>query len=308
MSKGEASPSVPGWAGRGVALLEYLGAAPLLHVFRQTPRGAFAEGHHAHALALLLVLAGVALLYLVGILLVTAAIMISRSLYEDYHIEGHVLSLLRKMFLAWAVFWAFAIGTALLGREAYLPVVWRLARRARLLAFAAWLWLAIFAVGVSTAAFATHAATKVRDDAAPGTVYILYEDGHFFPRWLFHLGFYPIARAAEDRFGPGQAVMLRVTRESLRRGLSEATFIFLGTHGMREGILVPDGFFKVSDVEPAAVNPSLRYVYMSGCDQGAGWETAFAPAKVITFDRLTTVLEHIWWIWFDGPAIVRGLP
>ena len=289
------------------AVLEYLGAAPFTRARRERGADEFLLGHHRYALALLLLLVVVALLYLVGIALVTVAIMTSRELYEHYHLEGQTLSILRKFFLAWAVFYCFAMGTAALGREAYLPVVWRLTARPRVLQVSAWFWRGVIVLVLCTLSFAAYAGTKLRSDAAPGKAYFVYEDGGRFPRWLFALGFYPMARAAEQRFGPGNAVLLHVSKDALHRAFHEATFIFMGTHGVHDGILVPDGLFRVSDVQPGEANPSLQYIYMSGCDQGAGWEQALAPAHVVTFDRLTSVAEHVWWMWFTGPQTIRGL-
>lgn len=299
--------SAPGWRDRLAAAADYLCLAPLQLPQRELFTDRFRDAHHRFALAMFFLLLVVVALYAAGIAVVTAAIMIDRSWYEDWHIEFKVLGILRKVFLAWGVFWLFAMATALLGREAYLPVVWRLALRTRLLLATAWVWRALYAVFLCVGLFAAHADGKLRQDARPGKVYILYEDGHRFPRWLFDIGFYPIARAAEQRFGPGEAVMLRVTKDSLHRAAKEATFLFLGTHGMKQGILVPEGFFRATDIAHDEVNPGLQYVYMSGCDQATDWEEAFAPAKVVTFDRLTTVVEHILWMWFDGPDVVRGL-
>lgn len=294
---------------RLLAAAEYLGLAAFTH--RQRGAAAdndFVAGHHRHALALMLGFLGVIVLYVVGIAFVTVAIMNNRALYEEYHLESHVLSALRKVFLAWAVFWCFALVTAMLGREAYLPGLWRIVHRPRLMRGTARVWLGLFILLGVTFCFAAYATTKVRQDDAPAKVHLLYENAGRFPRWLFAIGFYPMANAAERRFGPGQVILQRVTRESLHRSLHEASFVFLGTHGMHQGILVPDGFFKVSDVTPGEVNQDLKFVYMAGCDQGAGWETAFAPAKVISYNRLTSVAEHVWWMWFDGPRAVRELP
>lgn len=299
----DTTAGAPAWLLRLRAVAAYAGLAP----FVPPSANAYVEGHRRHALVLMLCFVGVVLLYALGFALVTVAIMLSRSLYSDYHIESHVLNALRKVFLVWGVFWLFAMGTALLGREAYLPLVWRLAQRAALLRRTAWLWRGLYTLALLLALFIAYAGTKVREDATPGKVYLLYEDAKVMPRWLFTLGNFPLARAAEDRFGPGQAVMLRLTREHLLRALREGTFIFLGSHGMTQGILMPDGFFELHDVPDNGVNATLQYVYMSGCDQGSGWREAFAPAEVITYDRLTTVAEHIWWMWFDGPGVIRGL-
>ena len=54
----------------------------------------------------------------------------------------------------------------------------------------------------------------------------------------------------------------------------------------------------------------LEFVYLTGCDSGAqetAWKNAFAPARVVTYNRLTSVFEHIWWLWVRAPRVVRGL-
>jgi hypothetical protein len=51
-------------------------------------------------------------------------------------------------------------------------------------------------------------------------------------------------------------------------------------------------------------------VYNSACDSGskAGeWEQALAPAEVRTFGRLSAVIEHLLWLWSEGPRRVREM-
>ena len=87
-------------------------------------------------------------------------------------------------------------------------------------------------------------------------------------------------------------------------------FIYLGTHGTGRGLMLKEGWFTPKDLEAVAINPDLRFVYMSGCDSGQqrdGWVAAFAPAEVITYDRLSAVLEHAWWLWFRGPDKLREI-
>ena len=54
----------------------------------------------------------------------------------------------------------------------------------------------------------------------------------------------------------------------------------------------------------------LRYVYISACNGGqkaTEWEQRFAPAKVVTFDRLSAAMEHLWWLWFDAPERLKEI-
>ena len=54
----------------------------------------------------------------------------------------------------------------------------------------------------------------------------------------------------------------------------------------------------------ATFGKDLQFVYMSACDGGekaTEWEQRFAPAEVVTFNRLSAPMEHLWWLWFDAP-------
>ncbi len=56
------------------------------------------------------------------------------------------------------------------------------------------------------------------------------------------------------------------------------------------------------------VGPQLQLVYLAACDGGkkaAEWNVMFAPARVISFDRLSAVAEHIYWLWVRGPREIR---
>ncbi|MBI2432466.1 MAG: hypothetical protein HYV26_06305 [Candidatus Hydrogenedentes bacterium] len=70
-------------------------------------------------------------------------------------------------------------------------------------------------------------------------------------------------------------------------------------------------YYAPKQLAGLTVNPSLHFVYLAGCDSGTlrqEWEKAFAPAHVYTYDRLTAVAEHAWWLWTEGPEAVRELP
>ena len=118
--------------------------------------------------------------------------------------------------------------------------------------------------------------------------------------------------------------------------MKHGKLVFLACHG-REGNITTSNLwivphpFLTDDREPAnhgvfvtvrenddpeqewialSTGKSTRLVYITGCDSGAKarlWEAAFAPAEVKTFDRLSTVAEHIVWLWVDGPERVREL-
>lgn len=298
------------WRERAVAAACYGGLAPLLY-FRPARRSAFVEHHQRQALATWSLGIGVFLLFLFGVLLLSYTMTWHREFYERYHLEGHLLNASRKLFLCWCVFWLFGLGLALLGTCRELPLVWRLAGWPRLCRATAILLLGFYGFGIVAAGLALHARALVRDRGEPARAYCLYHDNGMVPSWVFALGFYRVALAADARWGGHAAVMLPLNRYTLERALAEGTFVFIGSHGVRSGLLMDHGFLKPEDVAQMPKSPELSFVYLAGCDSGAsrdGWTQVLAPASVVTFDRLTSVLEHAIWLWFTGPARIGNLP
>lgn len=140
---------------------------------------------------------------------------------------------------------------------------------------------------------------------------MLYDDMDSYPRWVFALGFYRIARAAEAQWGPGQVDVQPFTLENLISARQDAQFLFLATHGSASGLNMGEDKITPDRVAGMPEATKLRFVYITGCDSGSqqeAWEAAFAPAEVITFDRLSAIVEHIWWLWVQGPQRLQALP
>ena len=156
------------------------------------------------------------------------------------------------------------------------------------------------------------------------------------PRWVFNLGFYRISRAATERWGPGSVVVAPLDEHHLELALQHGRFIFLACHGRDGDIGTSDLLIVAPPLDAPELDgpnrglwvgrrdvdrhqepwtglrkgPSLQLVYNTACDSGVNaerWENALAPAEVKTFDRLSTVAEHIVWLWGTGPERVRGL-
>jgi hypothetical protein len=201
----------------------------------------------------------------------------------------------------------------------------------------AWVGNICLDVGIFLIVAATvHASSLTRQDDEPAQVYLLYDDMDLVPRWVFNLGFYRISLAATERWGNGSVVVAPLDEHHLRLVLEHGKFVFLACHG-RDGDIVtprftvgpprilmgdwdlPDkvGFLFVHETHDGEAKrvalptgQSLRLVYNAGCDCGSKaplWEAALAPAEVKTFDRLSTVAEHIVWLWVDGPERVRAM-
>jgi len=158
--------------------------------------------------------------------------------------------------------------------------------------------------------FAVHASLLVPANRESGAVYMVYEDNGIFPRWLFALAFYPMARAAESTYGKDSAVLIKISRATVARALAEGHVVFVGSHGTRKGLMLHNDWLLPKDIAALPKNKSLKFVYLTGCDSGdqrEAWTAAFAPADVVTYDRLSASLEHAWWLWFSGPEKVRAM-
>lgn len=156
---------------------------------------------------------------------------------------------------------------------------------------------------------------QARDfDERPAQVYVLYDDMGFVPRGVLTLGSYRLAQAANARWGEGSTVVARLNTARLKHALANGKLVYLATHGGSEygGILYGERELYPKNMEDANLHPgpNLQYVYLSACYGGAleqEWQQAFSPAEVITFNRVSAVLEHAWWFWTKAPDVVAGL-
>lgn len=155
------------------------------------------------------------------------------------------------------------------------------------------------------------------------SVYMLYENAHYMggkayqvPDWIFALGFYPIAETAASRWGDTSIAIEPLSKESLSRALQNGRMIFIASHGGYPAgtiALSPnlnDNFHPADINQLGGVGANLQFVYIAGCMAGRlknDWQQALAPAKLIIFDRTSWYVEHIYWLWFVGPAVVAEL-
>ena len=277
----------------------YLGLLPLPFFTPREDGPAYVRHHYRQAAVLfgtLLVLLG---LLATALLILSYLLVYHREFYESTRIEVHVFGIIRKLFLAWSVFWAFALG-----------MVHRLAARDRAVQSAGLGLAALYLFFLALIPFAVHASQLVPSERESGAVYMVYEDNGIFPRWLFALAFYPMARAAESTYGKDSAVLIKISRATVAKALAEGHVVFVGSHGTRKGLMLHNDWLLPKDIAALPKNPSLKFVYLTGCDSGdqrEAWTSAFAPADVVTYDRLSASLEHAWWLWFSGPEKVRAM-
>ena len=304
-------PEKHAWRHRLAALGAYCGLLPILAFAPIRRKSTFVDRHYRQAAVLYFALFLLFLLFVFGVIVLSYLMIYHRPFYDRSHPEPHLIRFCRRLLIVWAVFWGYGMVQALRGSPHDMPLVARLAKRLRLVHAAVILLTSSMLLSALLAAFAVHASRLTRQDTHPGKAYILYEDIDTFPRWIFAVGFYPLSRAAADRWGPDSMVMLRLSKESLQRAVREARFLFIGSHGQAHGLLLKSGYIKPEMLREMGPGEGLQFVYLTSCDSGAqkqAWEAAFAPATVVTYDRLTAVIEHLWWICFDGPRLLRNLP
>lgn len=298
------------WQGRAKAAACYLGLLPL---FGLVPRWRASDflAHHYRQAAILFGVLLTLVAVLAGTLLVLSYLLVyHRELYENTRLEVHSLGLVRKFFLAWSVFWVFGLAMAVLGAARPMPLIHRLARRDWAVRASIVGVGAVYLLLLALVPVAAHASSLVPASRETGAVYMVYEDNRIFPRWLFALAFYPMARAAEATYGPGSAVLLKISRETVTKALAGGRVVFVGSHGTSRGLMLHDDWLLPRDLAAMQKNAALKFVYLTGCDSGDqrdAWVDALAPADVVTYDRLSASLEHAWWLWFRGPEKVRAV-
>ena len=308
---------------RALAVAWYLGLAPFCFRSRIRRYDDFVRHHHSQAAAL----CGV----LLGLLAATAAVcalnayllVFRRALYESVPFDtiSCVLGYLATAGMLAA--WLTGVVSAASGTYRDIPLAGRLARRPRFAAVSQAGGVVLCSAAILIASMAFHASSLTRGQGGPGRAYMLYDNCAVVPRWVFSLGFYRIAQAATERWGPDNVVVAPLSFESFRDAVRYGEFVFIASHGANPGDIFIPGSFLGSDSQvydhgaiapdehvARLVGPRLRLVYLTACDGGSKakqWEEVFAPARVITFDRLSAIVEHVHWLWCRGPDELRTM-
>jgi len=293
------------------ALSLYLGLAPLWGLFfRKSSISGFLRQHLAQATGIHFLLLLVFMVFAGVIAVISVAVIQRPEFYEGQQLEPIALTITRKLFLAWLVFLCFGVVLAMAGSRRELLLATRIGAIRAVRWFTWRVFTLFYCMVLVLVPLAYHSTQLAPRSSQGGEVVMLYEDNGIFPRWVFTLGFLPVSRAGVARFGHGSVAVHKLSEESLASAMASARFIFIGSHGGKSGLLIDGVYVPPERLLEAAAGPNLEYVYLAGCDSGtlrAGWEHAFAPAQVVTYDRLTAVAEHAWWLWRHGPDAIRRL-
>lgn len=296
---------------------------------------AYLRHHQAQALATILSFLPLVLLTLALLVVDTYLLQRQPLLYEldlATLVERAVYLPLQLLGVVWALIWLAAMGLALAGstrrppliRGQRSPVAQRLGM--------AWSGLLLLLLPL-LATLALVSCQITRTGGGPAPVYFLFDGrgyealGTWGPRMLF----YRAAREANARWGEGSAVVAAANAGNVKQALEHGRFVVLLVHGGEEG-LIGNGEWYLFPVflgpksrpclelldrrrdgrDELKPSKDLRLLYNSGCrtgDRGYDrvWKRILAPAEVITFDRMSGGLEHLWWIWSEAPERLRGM-
>lgn len=157
-------------------------------------------------------------------------------------------------------------------------------------------------------------------------IYVLYTIGGYIPveglfetytppRWVATLGFYPLVAAGIDKYGEDGVAVLPLTEENFDQAIGKGKFIFIASHGGSEPgsfslSILPHIQYLPSDISPSHVGNDLQFVYFAGCYTGnlePEWKQVLDVENLIMFDRISYVDEHMLWVWFKSPAVIKSL-
>lgn len=300
---------VPSIGKRMGVLALYLGCAPLFLSRHSGTVSAYWKAHRNQALLLWAWLGLFFLLFLALVAIASFLMVENRDWFSSHPVEHWLFSFFRKCLLVWLVFWLYAVWRCLRGCANPVPLLGRLSRQrffhytggfSVFLFFCMLLFLpgAIFSAGA-----------HISEEPREGGVFVLYDDQGHFPRWIFSLAVWRLSLAASQCLKGEKLCLLPADRENMDLALDQGLFVFAGTHGVAEGLLLQDGLYPPNArIRPAG--EQLRFVYLAGCDSGAQqkeWASRLAPAQLRTFDRLTPTLEHLWRLWTEMPGTLRSI-
>lgn len=156
-----------------------------------------------------------------------------------------------------------------------------------------------------------HSSSIVSAETEGAEIYMLYDDMGYIPRRVFTTGFYLESLVSVNRWGQGSVAIVPLSEDTMEDAFADGRLVFIASHGADGYIYLPSGMlYGPQDIKSLYRGDHLQYVYLSGCETGildSEWKQVFAPAEVKTFDRLSTTIEHIYWLMNKGPKVINSL-
>jgi hypothetical protein len=224
------------------------------------------------------------------------------------------------------VAWILSMMDSIRGRVRHLPLITKMAANYRLANTSAYLAVVCEILFVYLSYAGIRAVHLIKSPPEKADVYVLYTVGGYIPmetfyetftppKWAIAVAFYPMLDAGSEKWGEQSVKVLPLSEGSFKEAIRNGRVIFVASHGGNvSGSFTisykPYRAFKPSDIAAGEANPNLQYVYFAGCDTGdleSDWRRVLSPAEVKSFDRISYVDEHMFWVWFKSPAVIAAL-
>ncbi|KPK34279.1 MAG: hypothetical protein AMJ65_18515 [Phycisphaerae bacterium SG8_4] len=303
----ESTIDTPGLRHRILCAFLYMGVAPAAFVLRYHHKSDFTSHHTKHALASSFITHVVLLVFVVFRVPLIVLGIYRDDIYYAYFTRINIVTLILLIvtFSGLLILAGISVYCAIRGKSAKVPLLRRVSKKTWLPA----LMVPIFAVSLafvllmtSLSCYSVSITPEANNEA---TVYMLYDDAGVFPRWIFTLGFLPITRRASETLGPDSVCVCKLTREAFIQAFSSGKFIFLATHGAGPGRIYADRLtYGAPFASQASGGNRPHFIYLTACSLGKdddSWNKEFPETEVVSFDRWSATVEHIWWLYAEGP-------
>ena len=337
-----APPSLP---DRLLSAGYYLGLAPVTGLWRSPASNHFLQHHYAQAMAalsgLLMLLLAVCLFDTAECVTLIQLPGFEEQVIKQFGSLPTDLDYAELVLIvALIALWVTLLGLCLAGSLRQVPLLKRLMKQSwvvRVSFLANCFVLILIPLFFVLVLWATSLTRRSSGDAK---VYFLYDEGISVPRWGYALGLCRISLQADRNWGKGSTVLDQLNKETLRRALACGRVVILATHGddgyaqtyyspeilrvspadtgvkdekqssrfLRISVQRPD--HKLDNPENVEVSNRLQLAYVFACNGGkraSQWREHLAPAQVITYNRVSTVLDHALWFALTGPSQLKQL-
>ncbi|MHC4228060.1 MAG: hypothetical protein ACYSW0_11595 [Planctomycetota bacterium] len=301
----ETTGNAPSLRHRMLCAFLYMGVAPVAFVLGYHHKSDFTNHHTRHALSSSFIM-HVALLVFIIVRIPIIMLGIYRDdIYYATRVDKVETVLFIIAFAALLILTGLSVFYAVRGKAAKVPILSRICKKAWLPASMVSIFAASLAFVLLITLLSCYSVSITPEANDEAVVYMLYDDAGFFPRWIFTLGFLPITRRASETLGPDSVCVCKLTREAFKQAFSSGKFIFLATHGAGPGRIYADRLTYGATFASEASNGNRpHFIYLTACGLGKdddSWNRAFSKTEVVSFDRWSATVEHIWWLYSEGP-------
>jgi hypothetical protein len=222
--------------------------------------------------------------------------------------------------------WLNAVVGAWRGRTPHIPIISSVASNDQAVKLGMYWSLLVEFVFILLIGLGVRSIQIAKSLPEKGDIYILYTQGGYIPikglyetytppRWAVTMAFYPLVKAGMEKFGEQAVAVLPLSEDSFNQAIQNGRFIFVASHGgISSGAFtisdLPYREYKPSDVAQDLVGKQLQYAYFAGCwtgDLESEWRQVLSLDDAMMFNRLSYVDEHMLWVWFRSPGVLKGL-